>query len=434
MKNVILILFLFVLPFTSDAQWFWGSQDGKDTAVNLTKRIGNNEDAKTIEFGASDPTITATEASQGSIFVTSDSVFQKRDNGSSTNWDKLVESVNSLSPDSAMITDGSGNASSSVVTSTEVGHLSGVTSAIQTQIDSKEPTITATTSADYYRGDKTFQVLDSLAVPENTNLYYTDARAIAAPITGFVSGAGVVSASDSVLQSVNKLDGNIATKITTGVGAIVNADISATANIDATKIGSGAQTISNAEYEYLDGLTSPIQTQLDSKVGIGTGFATGKIIQALSGSGLESSYLNLPLADGTGSGSGGQFLQTNGSGSGKWTNILGTTNQVITTYSAPNLTLSLPQNIATFSSPIFTDGNYSRNILFSGSGNGIGRVLKSLNVTLAAADSIALTGGSSTVNTRTWKQGSGSANGATIYVAGTGTGADFFSHHHLVLP
>lgn len=40
----------------------------------------------------------------------------------------------------------------------------------------KQPLIDAGTTAQYYRGDKTFQTLDTLAVPENTNLYYTAAR------------------------------------------------------------------------------------------------------------------------------------------------------------------------------------------------------------------------------------------------------------------
>ena len=77
-----------------------------------------------------------------------------------------------------------------VVDNTEFEYLDGVTSAIQTQIDSKqatlvsatniktinstsvlgsgniavEPSITATTSADYYRGDKTFATLNKTAV------------------------------------------------------------------------------------------------------------------------------------------------------------------------------------------------------------------------------------------------------------------------------
>lgn len=53
---------------------------------------------------------------------------------------------------------------SGAVDNTEFGHLNGVTSAIQTQINGKEATITATTSADYYRGDKTFATLNKTAV------------------------------------------------------------------------------------------------------------------------------------------------------------------------------------------------------------------------------------------------------------------------------
>ena len=44
----------------------------------------------------------------------------------------------------------------------------------------KENTITAGTTAQYYRGDKSFQTLNTTAVAEGTNLYYTDARARAA--------------------------------------------------------------------------------------------------------------------------------------------------------------------------------------------------------------------------------------------------------------
>lgn len=42
--------------------------------------------------------------------------------------------------------------------------------------NSKESTISQGTSLQYWRGDKTFQTLNSAAVPELTNLYYTDAR------------------------------------------------------------------------------------------------------------------------------------------------------------------------------------------------------------------------------------------------------------------
>jgi len=102
-----------------------------------------------------------------------------------------------------------------------------------TNFSSKEPGITAGTTLQYWRGDKSFQTLDTGAVPENGNLYYTttrfntnfsgktttdlaegsnlyftEARVRSTPITGFVSGAGAVAATDTVLQAIEKLDGN----------------------------------------------------------------------------------------------------------------------------------------------------------------------------------------------------------------------------------
>lgn len=50
---------------------------------------------------------------------------------------------------------------------------------VTTALAGKEPTITATTTADYYRGDKTFVTLNTDAVPESgspTNLWYTTTR------------------------------------------------------------------------------------------------------------------------------------------------------------------------------------------------------------------------------------------------------------------
>lgn len=58
-------------------------------------------------------------------------------------------------------------------------------------------------------GQQGVVVLTTTNIAEGTNLYFTDARAIAAPITGFTSGAGVLSATDTILQAINKLDGNI---------------------------------------------------------------------------------------------------------------------------------------------------------------------------------------------------------------------------------
>ena len=59
----------------------------------------------------------------------------------------------------ALVSDGSGKVAVSAVTSTELSYISGVSSAIQTQLNGKEPTIAAGTVSQYWRGDKSWQTL-----------------------------------------------------------------------------------------------------------------------------------------------------------------------------------------------------------------------------------------------------------------------------------
>ncbi len=82
-------------------------------------------------------------------------------------------------------------------------------------------------------------------------------------------------------------------------GTIVNADISGTAAIDSTKINTGV--VSNAEFNFLDGVTSAIQTQLDLK---GTGDVTLIGTETLTNKTLTSPTVNTPtVAGGTVNGS-----------------------------------------------------------------------------------------------------------------------------------
>ncbi|MBO9586635.1 MAG: tail fiber domain-containing protein [Flavobacterium sp.] len=72
----------------------------------------------------------------------------------------------------------------------------------------KENNITAGTTAQYWRGDKTWQALTTANVPESGNLYFSNARSIASVLTGYSSSAGTISATDTVLTAINKLNGN----------------------------------------------------------------------------------------------------------------------------------------------------------------------------------------------------------------------------------
>ena len=138
----------------------------------------------------------------------------------------------------AIISDGSGKVAVSAVTSTEIGYLDGVTSAIQTQIDTKIAT-TDSAANDFV----TFARLDANIDVVSANATAVEARRVA-------NIAGAVST------------------ITTG---------NLTASRALVSDGSGKVAISpvtSTELGYVDGVTSAIQTQIDSKQATITGAAT----------------------------------------------------------------------------------------------------------------------------------------------------------------
>lgn len=78
--------------------------------------------------------------------------------------------------------DLSANRSWTISTSGGAGTWGSITGTLSNQTDlqnalnAKEASITAGTTAQYWRGDKSWQTLDTSVVPENTNLYFTNAR------------------------------------------------------------------------------------------------------------------------------------------------------------------------------------------------------------------------------------------------------------------
>ena len=69
----------------------------------------------------------------------------------------------------------------------------------------------------------------------STNLYFTEARVLASVLAGYAAGAGTVAATDTVIQAIQKLDGNIGALINDGAasasttysGTKIDADIAA---------------------------------------------------------------------------------------------------------------------------------------------------------------------------------------------------------------
>ena len=55
--------------------------------------------------------------------------------------------------------------------------------------------------------------LTTSSITEGSNLYFTNARTIASVLTGFSAGAGTVAATDSLLQAIQKIVGNLTNKL-----------------------------------------------------------------------------------------------------------------------------------------------------------------------------------------------------------------------------
>ena len=126
------------------------SVNGYQGAVILAKSdvgLGNVDNTSDANKPVSGATQTALDTKQNSI----------------TGAASTIASSN-LTASRALTSNTSGKVAVSAVTSTELDYLSGVTSAIQTQLNGKESTIAAGTTAQYWRGDKSFQTLDKTAV------------------------------------------------------------------------------------------------------------------------------------------------------------------------------------------------------------------------------------------------------------------------------
>jgi len=204
------------------------------------------------DSGTGQFTIQQSSASQAGFLSASDfSTFQSKQNALS--FGSLSEATSSV----LTITNGAG-AVIGTGTAIQVKKSSGSQDGYLASTDfaifyAKEPAITAGTTAQYFRGDKTFQTLDTSVVPENGPLYYTNARTIGSTLTGYVSGAGTISPTDSILSAIQKLNGNIGALVT-GVSS-VNGQTGAV-SLTTTNISEGTQLYFTDARTYLAQIAS----------------------------------------------------------------------------------------------------------------------------------------------------------------------------------
>lgn len=128
------------------------------------------------EIGELHDVNTTGEATNDGLFLDSDGVWKPKTIAEVLGYTP-VTSARTISTTSPLTGGGDLSADRTISMPAATTSVSGyLTSTDWNTFNAKQPLITAGTTAQYYRGDKTFQTLNTLAVPENTNLYYTQAR------------------------------------------------------------------------------------------------------------------------------------------------------------------------------------------------------------------------------------------------------------------
>jgi hypothetical protein len=207
--------------------------------------------------------------------------------------------------DASKIADGS-------VSNAEFQRLDGVTSDIQTQLDGKQASgsyITASSSDTLT--NKTFDVEGTGNSISNIDVADFKAAAVvtesegigsndndttlptSAAVKDYVdSNAGDVTASSTTTFTNKTIDADATGNSITN---IEDANIKASAAIDAAKIADGS--VSNAEFQRLDGVTSDIQTQLDAKGDVTASSSTTFTNKTFDVEATGNSISNVDVAD-----------------------------------------------------------------------------------------------------------------------------------------
>lgn len=179
-------------------------------------------------------------------------------------------------------TNGFKGLATSDVSSTELGYLSGVTSNIQTQLNGKQATIT---------GGATSIVSDNL----------TASKALVSNANGKVAVSSVTATELGYLSGVtSNVQTQLDSKISSANGAIstvVNSNLTASRALVSNSSGKIAvSSVTSTELGYLSGVTSNIQTQLDSKISAANGAISTVVSSNLTASRALISNANGKIA------------------------------------------------------------------------------------------------------------------------------------------
>lgn len=170
--------------------------------------------------------------------------------------------TSNLNPNVAVITNGSGKLANSATTATEISYISGVTSPIQPQINAKlSATVTSPALGDMLRyNGSTF-----VNFPHGTTGQVLTIDGFGVPnwAAGTSNGIPVGGTTGQYLAKVNGTDYNVSWNTLTLSKITDVTALAADVNILSGLAGAG---LTGTELGYSNGVNSPIQTQIDGKL------------------------------------------------------------------------------------------------------------------------------------------------------------------------
>lgn len=285
--------------------------------------------------------------------------------------------------------DGSGNFTAGTITASLTGSISGNAA-------------TVTTNANL-TGDVT-------SVGNATTL--TNAPVIAKVLTGYTSGAGTVSASDSILQAIQKLNGNDATNanLTGPVTSIGNATAIADGALALAKLAT-----TTAGYIPVGAVTTGIPTYVavsgDATLSSTGALTLGTVAIAKGGTGQVTANAGLNALLPTQTANANKALVTDGTNT-SWTTVASasaatSTALGLTTSFAPTVVSSVKAVSSAdytvldadgYAVVLVTTGNSDRTITLPTAADNAGRILRISKVDSGSGDVIVDGEGSETVN------------------------------------
>ena len=168
-----------------------------------------------------------------------------------------------LYPSMALISDANGKIDAGTATAAQIGYLSDVTSPIQSQIDSKQATITGAAST---------------IVTNNFNANYV----LVSNGSGKVAESSVTTTKLNTLSNItSSVQDQLNTKQSTITGA-ASSIVMDNLNSDLVLVSSGsgkvsASAISTSELNSLDGITDNVQTQINNRLALSGGTLSGAL-------------------------------------------------------------------------------------------------------------------------------------------------------------